>query len=256
MIGPPAGLFITGTDTGVGKTRVTAVIARELRAGTSGSLASGTPGLRIGACKPACSGAVFDPGGEPIWDDIEALAEALDREFPPERIGPQRFLAPLAPPVAAHLEGKRVDPGLLRDCVGWWRGKVDLLLIEGVGGLLCPLTEQETVADLASDLGYPLLIVGRLGLGTINHTLLTVEVARARKLPIAGIVLSETAPPSDRSDSGCAAASAEETNPAEIAARCDAPLLGVMRFGEYELRRAGEPVRIDWRTLAAGSAAR
>ncbi|MEX1098081.1 MAG: dethiobiotin synthase [Planctomycetales bacterium] len=238
MIGPPAGLFVTGTDTGVGKTYLTALVVRALR----------EAGVRVGACKPACSGAATDAAGMTRWEDIAALSDALGGEFSDELICPQRFLAPLAPPVAARVEGKSVDARLLRDCVARWGERVDVLLVEGVGGLLCPLTERETVADLAADLGYPLVIVGRLGLGTINHTLLTVEAARARTLPIAGIVLSETAPPPRHGT----APSAEETNPAEIAARTDVPVLGVVLYGGRELRRQGAPVRMDWRAVAAG----
>ncbi|MEX0718114.1 MAG: dethiobiotin synthase [Planctomycetaceae bacterium] len=240
MIGPPAGLFITGTDTGVGKTYVTAIIVRELR----------DAGVRVGACKPACSGAVFDSDGLPHWGDVDALAAALGGEFDDRLVGPQRFLAPLAPPVAARKEGKRVDALLLRGCVAAWKDRVDVLLVEGVGGLLCPLTERESVADLAGDLGYPLLIVGRLGLGTINHTLLTVEAAKARALPIAGIVLSESV---DRRETASDEGASEATNPEEIAARTDVPVLGVVRFGECALRRDGVPVRMDWRAELSGT---
>lgn len=227
------GLFITGTDTGVGKTYVAAMIVREATAA----------GLTAGAYKPCCSGAVVGPEGEPGWDDVDVLADALGRPVDRSRICPQRFRAPLAPPVAARQEGTTVDSDLLRAGARWWRDRVELLIVEGVGGLLCPLTEEETVADLAADLGYPLIIVARSGLGTVNHTLLTVEAARHRGLAVAGVVLNEVSPdPSDES---------VETNSSEIARRGDVPVLGLLGHGEScgLLRDAGR-IRVDWQSLA------
>lgn len=225
------GLFVTGTDTGVGKTYMTASIAHELSAS----------GCRVGAYKPACSGAESDEADRLHWEDVDALSRATGDRFPAERICPQRFAAPLAPPVAAREEGRLVDARLLRDGLHWWEGRVDIMLVEGVGGLLCPLTESETVADLARDIGYPLLVVARRGLGTINHTLLTVEVAKQRGLAVAGIVLSETRPH--------ASAPATETNAQEIAARAGVPVLGEMRYGSRGLLREERPTTIDWLKL-------
>ena len=231
------GLFITGTDTGVGKTYVTALIAREAKA----------RGVRVGIYKPVCSGGVCGADGAVVWPDLTALSAALDHRCELDRISPQRFAAPLAPPVAARREGKSVDPDLLRSGARWWQGRVDLLLIEGAGGLLCPLTERETVADLAADLGCPLLIVARLALGTINHTLLTVEAARHRGLPIAGVLLND-------SDPGRTGPEAE-SNPRELAARCPVPVLGVLPHGSTgELLRDGRTIRMDWFALAAPAA--
>lgn len=207
------GLFVTGTDTGVGKTWVSCRLVRALR----------EAGVRVGAVKPACSGSVPGPDGTPRWEDLDALSEALGHAWPPERISPQRFDAPLAPPVAARLAGRTVDPLGLRAAIDWWRPQVDRLVVEGVGGLLCPLTERETVADLAADAGFPLLIVARLGLGTLNHVLLTLEVARSRGLAVAGIVLNEAEP--GTSDL------AAETNPDELRRRTDVPVLAVVRHG-------------------------
>jgi dethiobiotin synthetase len=143
--------------------------------------------------------------------------------------------------VAARLEGKSINGALLREGARWWNEKVELLLIEGVGGLLCPLSERETIADLAVDLGYPLLVVARLGLGTINHTLLTIEAARARKLSIAGIILNEAESTGDL---------AAESNEQELAKRTDVPVLGVLRSGSSTILKGGQPVNVDWRALA------
>ena len=227
-----AGLFITGTDTGVGKTYVACMIAREMR----------HRGIAVGAYKAACSGS--EPGpGEPRWLDIEALSNACGGRLPPERICPQRFAAPLAPPVAARAEGRNVDPQLLRTGARWWHGSVELLLAEGAGGLLAPLSDVDLVADLAADLRFPLIIVARLGLGTINHTLLTVEAAQRRRLPIAGIVLNEAEP--------LGADPSAASNSREIAVRCAAPILGILRRNDQSgLLRGRFRIRMDWLALA------
>ncbi len=109
--------------------------------------------------------------------------------------------------------------------------------------MLSPLTENETVADLARDLKYPLIVVSRLGLGTINHTLMTVEVAQRRGLQVAGIILNETAPAQP--------GMAETTNPSEIARRCSVPILAVVGHKQSGgLLRHGCRDRIDWLSLA------
>lgn len=235
------GLFVIGTDTNVGKTWVTALIARELA----------DDGVEVGVHKPVCSGVETGPDGERFWPDVAILSEAIGGRYPAERICPQRFEAPLAPPVAAQLEGTAVDGDRLRSAARWWQGRVDLLLIEGVGGLLCPLTETDTVSDLADDFGYPLLIVARLGLGTINHTLLTVETARSRGLAVAGIILNDL---DGRTDD-----ISRETNPTELAARCNIPILAVVthrqrspieRWKGTGLLQSRRPIRIDWLELA------
>jgi dethiobiotin synthetase len=227
------GLFITGTDTGVGKTSVACFIARTAR----------DAGLTVGLYKPVCSGSAPDAQGEAVWADVERLTSAVDHAFPRNRICPQCFAAPLAPPIAARREGRAIDAALLRDGAAWWAGRVDLLLVEGAGGLLAPLTDDETVADLAADLGYPLLIVAADRLGTINHALLTIEAARRRGLTVAGVVLS-------RVSAGCDASTAD--NATQIQRRCEAPVLGILEFGEREmLLPGGGTARINWADLAA-----
>lgn len=227
-------LFVTGTDTGVGKTFCTVLLIREFAA----------RGLRVGAYKPACSGSVVNAAGAPVWEDVQALSTALDDAFPPARVCPQCFHAPLAPPASAALENSCVDSALLRTGFAWWSERVDLLLIEGVGGLLCPLTETETIADLAVDLGAPLLIVARCGLGTINHTLLTIEAARSRGLAIAGVLLNAATPADAQADA--------TSNAREIEDRGGAPVVGVVRhatgatLSETGLRAAERGIRMDW----------
>lgn len=227
------GLFITGTDTGVGKTHIACEIVRELRAA----------GHRVGAFKPACSGAMTGSSGQPCWDDVERLRGALDRDVSDDQLCPQRFLSPLAPPVAARQEGRTVDLDAIERGLDRWRSECDILVVEGAGGLLCPLTDEATMADLADRFGFLLLIVARLGLGTINHTLLTVEVARRRGLPIAGILFNEPVPTAD--DVSAA------TNAGEVAARSDVPVLAIRQHGSAGwLSRFGQAAQLDWWTLA------
>lgn len=227
-----AGLFVTATDTGVGKTYVTVLIARALR----------KAGRRVGAYKPVCSGAEVGTDGTAHWGDVVALTEAIGGQFDSERVCPQRLRAPLAPNVAARREGATIDFDGLCEGAHWWRGRAEILLVEGVGGLLCPLTERETIADLALALGYPLLIVARLGLGTINHTLLTVEAARSRGLRVAGILLDEAEP--------LASLEGTEENPLEIERRSGASVLGILKHGQTSPSRVdGSAVSIDWSAL-------
>jgi dethiobiotin synthetase len=229
---PTRGLIITGTDTGVGKTFVAVQIIEALRA----------QGIRVGAYKPVVSGSIPGPAG-PIWDDLARLQAALGGDVPAERIAPQRFLAPLAPPIAARLEGRSVDPILLRRGIEWWNERANVVVVEGAGGLLSPLTEGESLADLARDLDFPLIIVARLSLGTINHTLLTLEAAASRQLPVAGIVLNESMPtdPADRS---------AETNAEELQFRCAAPVLAIVRHSKLpDLLRNSPLSTIDWMSL-------
>ncbi len=208
------GLFITGTDTDVGKTYVAALLAAELAAA----------GCRVGVYKPAASGCRTLPAvdasqpGELVSDDAVALWEAAGRPGELARVCPQRFAAPLAPHLAALAEGKQLDAKLLRAGLGYWTARSDFVLVEGAGGLLCPLGERELMADLAADIGFPLVIVARNALGTINHALLTVEAAERRHLPIAGIVFNTPVPcPNDPSVAG---------NVRELQAHCDCLILG------------------------------
>jgi dethiobiotin synthetase len=234
---PPAsalpGLFITGTSTEVGKTHVGAMIARALVAA----------GGRVGVYKPVASGCRRD-GDQVVADDAAELWEAAGWPGDLERVCPQRFLAPLAPPRAAAQEGRTVDEALLRAGVNCWRESSDIVLVEGAGGLMSPLGEQTYNIDLAAELGYPLVIVAANELGVINAVLQTVITARARApgLPIAGIVLNET----KRRDGDASLAS----NAEEIANRCDAPLLARLAFAQQSFAE-----QVDWHSLAQINAA-
>ena len=231
-MGSLKGIFVTGTDTDVGKTYVSSIILRELI----------DTGHSVGASKPACSGAVME-AGEPRWPDLDQLAEAAGLSDI-DLICRQRFQAPLAPPVAARLERQQPDLATMQQNVLAWESIADIVVVEGVGGLLCPLTDQDSIADFAAWVDFPLLIVARLGLGTINHTLLTIEAANQRNLTIAGIILNDA--------DGLADTPAGMTNFAELANLTDVPLLGIVGRGgqSVSLRDQETPARIDWSELA------
>ncbi len=170
------GLFVTGTDTGVGKSVVAAAICAALVA----------RGERISAFKPAVTGLDEDPGEWP--PDHELLAIAAGGAQAVESVAPYRYRPPLSPHLAAELAGETIEPALLLE-VARSNGE-RTLVAEGVGGLMVPITPGYLVRDLAIDLGLPLVVVARAGLGTINHTLLTVEAARTAGLAVAGIVMT------------------------------------------------------------------
>jgi dethiobiotin synthetase len=173
------GLFITATDTGVGKTVITAALARVLREG----------GRDVGVMKPVATGCVHRREGL-VSEDAEFLAHAADAPEPLEEINPIRLAEPLAPTVAAARQ--KIELDLTPMWAAWrrLRDAHDVLLIEGIGGILCPVTRKMFVADMAVRFALPVLVVARPNLGTINHTALTVEAAKARGLEVAGIVIN------------------------------------------------------------------
>ncbi len=174
------GLLVTGTDTGVGKTVVTAALCLALR----------RRGLDAGIVKPVQSGSrAADPGG-----DAMLLKSWAGLSEDPEEIAPYSFAQPLAPLVAARLEGRSLDLDEVGARTRALARRHELCLVEGVGGLLVPMGPGWTVADLAAALALPLLVVARAGLGTVNHTLLTVREARRYGLEVVGVVANESAP--------------------------------------------------------------
>jgi dethiobiotin synthetase len=236
------GLFITGNDTGVGKTYVGALIVRELA----------KAGQRVGVYKLVASGCRHE-AGQLVSDDALALWEAAGRPGELERVCPQRFVAPLAPHLAARCEGKRIDAGLLRSGLDYWRERSEVVIVEGVGGLMSPVGEEEYVADLAAEFGYPLVVVARNALGVINQTLQTLIVAATPgrgsptralhaleshgQLHVAGIVLNRTSAMSDDPSI--------DSNRDELARRAIPPVLAEVQFrGEM----FDQPV--DWFSLA------
>ncbi|MEX2212535.1 MAG: dethiobiotin synthase [Phycisphaeraceae bacterium] len=187
MFSPPPlakpGLFITATDTGVGKTVATCAIAWQLR----------QQGLsRVGVCKPMSSGCRRDREGL-VSEDAEALAHFADCRQPLSVINPIRYARPLAPAVAADLADEPPDFAALTRSLELLEATQDCVLFEGVGGLLVPLhpkRPQWTVLDLAVALNYPVVVVCRAGLGTLNHTAMTVRLLREAGCTIAGLIIN------------------------------------------------------------------
>lgn len=173
------GLFVTGTDTGVGKTVVTAAIAAAMR----------VDGLNVGVWKPVQSGAPLGRG----LTDAERLLRGSGIDERPETVAPFTFTAPLTPLLAARGEGVELTLTAMLEAGGPLVRRYDGLLVEGAGGVAVPLTEDAFVADWAARLALPVLIVARSGLGTINHTLLTASYLRQSGLSIVGVVLNEGA---------------------------------------------------------------
>jgi len=225
------GIFITGTDTGVGKTHVTALLLAELR----------RRGLPAAGFKPIACGT----GGRA---DARTFRALMHNEVPLDVINPVYLRHPLAPSVAAKLEGRRIDLDKIKSVFCLLTSDFSPVLVEGAGGLLVPIlarsrccrpllrsgagTDADSqsrptlapyfVADLARQLDLPLIIVARLGLGTLNHTLLTVRQAQAMKLKIAGVILNDTT-----GQRGLA----ERTNGQIIPELTGVPLLGVVPHG-------------------------
>ncbi len=186
-------LFITGTDTGVGKTVVAGAIAAYLR----------SQGLSVGVMKPAETGC-REKDGELYPVDAVYLKKISGSTDPLDTICPYRFAEPLAPAVAAKRAGKKINVELIKKKFKAIAESHDAVIVEGAGGLMVPLSGKYLFLDLAAELGLPLVIVGRAGLGTINHTLLTLNAARERGIEISGIILTQARPE---------AGAAFETNP-------------------------------------------
>jgi dethiobiotin synthetase len=169
------GLFVTGTGTGVGKTVVAAAIARAL----------GAKGRRVAVFKPAVTG--LDDPGEP---DHALLRRAAGSEQSDGAIAPYRYGPPASPHLAAALAGEQIERKRLLEAAQTASASADFLVCEGVGGLLVPLSSDYLVRDFAVDLSLAVVIAASPGLGTINHTLLTIEAARAADLDIQAVVLT------------------------------------------------------------------
>jgi dethiobiotin synthetase len=170
------GLFVTGAGTGVGKTIVSAALLATLRG-------AGQP---VRAYKPVVTGLAEPQGQWPPDHELLALAAGMA----PEQVAPLRFGPAVSPHLAGSLAGKPIDAVALVERAKTNAKTGETLIVEGVGGLLVPLTDDFTVRDLAVELALPLLIAASPGLGTINHTLLTIEAARAAKLEVAAAVLT------------------------------------------------------------------
>lgn len=169
------GVFVTGTGTEVGKSVVAAVIAAEAAA----------EGLSVAVFKPAVSG--LDEGGEA---DHELLARASRSAQDENEIAPYRYGPPVSPHLAAEMAGEEIDADLLERAAEDAAAGAEAVVVEGVGGLMVPLRPDYLVRNLAAQLGHPLVIVAHAGLGTINHTLLSIEAAWTAELEVRVVVLN------------------------------------------------------------------
>ena len=207
------GFFITGTDTGVGKTVVAGAVIKVLN----------YLGLTTGAMKPVETGCRRE-GGVLVPDDGLFLRDMAGIDEPVKFITPFCFENPLAPMVAAEREAAEVDVQEIQDVFLRMREKYDAMVVEGVGGLMVPLSQDYYVTELAAALGLPLLIVAGPGLGTINHTMLTLSHARSAGLRIAGIIINYCRPPEN--------SLAEKTNPGILARIAGVPVIGIFPYLE------------------------
>lgn len=220
------GLFITGTGTGVGKTYVAILIARALC----------EAGARVGVYKPVASGCE-EQAGELVSPDALALWQAAGQPGTLDQVCPQRFASPLAPHLSARADGRRVNAQQLRTGLDYWRNEFDFVLVEGAGGLMSPISDDDYNADLAEEFGFPLVVVAANELGTINATLQTLITAATYRegLNVAGVVLNLP-----RLLSGDPSV---DSNADELARRCVPPLLAVVEHG------GGFDRPVDWQHL-------
>ncbi|TAL11970.1 MAG: dethiobiotin synthase [Nitrospirae bacterium] len=202
----PGGVFIAGTDTGVGKTIVTAAVAAALNA----------QGLDTGVMKPLATGSPDQAGALSDTDWLTSVAGLGD---PPDLIAPYRFRTAAAPLVAAARDGRTIEPARIIEAFQALAARHDCVVVEGIGGVLVPITPDLFVADLAKQLGLPVLVVARARLGSINHTLMTLECLRNRGVAIGGLIFNHPSP---------AAAGTDESDTVPTILR----LSGTRSFGE------------------------
>jgi dethiobiotin synthetase len=200
------GIFITGTDTGVGKTVVAASLAYLLR----------MSGARVGVMKPVTSGC-REQDGQLVSDDALLLCQAAGAACSPD-VTPYLLREPLAPAEAARIDGVKIDFSLIRESYQRLAADHDVMIVEGAGGLMVPLAGGLLVADLVRELDLSLLVVARPDLGTINHTVLTCFSAQQMGLRVAGVIVNNYPE---------APGLAERSAPHQIGSLCGAPVLGV-----------------------------
>jgi dethiobiotin synthetase len=200
-------LFLTGTDTNVGKTYAAALLIRALRAA----------GCDCVGMKPICCGE---------RTDADELHAASDRAISLNEVNPVWLRPPAAPYTAAMIENRQIDLALIRENFARLRSAHESLIVEGAGGWLVPIARDIFVADLAAEFAMPVAVVVANRLGALNHTLLTVQAIRARGVKCAGIILSHTHPPTDPPDI------AATTNRSMLEDLLDVPILFEIAFGQ------------------------
>ena len=216
------GYFVTGTDTGVGKTRVAVALVHALRA----------QGLRVAPMKPVAAGCVA--GG--LNDDVVALVAAANVSADLADVNPYSFTPAIAPHIAAAQAGVHIDPDAIAAAYGRLAAQADAVVVEGAGGWRVPLNDSEDMADLAQRLALPVVLVVGLRLGCLNHALLTAESIAARGLPWVGWIGNHIDP-----DMACQAENLDA-----LRARLPGPCLGVQPFVADPARAAAHA---DWLAL-------
>ncbi len=215
------GFFITGTDTGVGKTIVAAAllkVSQFLGYRTIGMkpIESGCLRGATGSDLASREGEILIPQDGRFIGEIAGAPDALDL------ITPLRFENPLAPLPASDIEGKPVDLDKVMNAFAILARTHDVVIVEGIGGIMVPIRDDYLVSDLAKNLGLPVIVVAKPGLGTLNHTLLTLEHALAKGLSVAGIIINYSRPPE--------MSIAERTNQAVLEKICPLPVVGILSY--------------------------
>ena len=237
---PIPSLLITGTDTGIGKTIIAAAIAQILH----------EQGHRVAVFKPCGSGCVHRREGL-VSEDAELLAHCANAKHPLDLICPQRYAEPLAPAIAAQVSGRSLEWETIDRSIHLMSRDSEIMIVEGIGGLMVPMDDKHTFLDVAEDLAAPAVIVARPALGTINHTLLTLQALRSRDIPIAGVVINRY--PTDTPGL------AEETNPRAIEKWGKVPILAIVPDTPIPKTITPHPIpaaildairQVDWPRLA------
>ncbi len=209
------GIFVTGTDTGVGKTFTAVGLIRALK----------TMGYTVCPMKPVETGCLVRKGMLVPRDTVQIIRASGIHE-PLDRVNPYRLRLPLAPSVAAEREGMIIKKQKILSACHELSKHYEIIVVEGAGGIMVPVYKTYLFVDLVRDLGLPLIIVARPGLGTINHTLLTIETARSRGIKVLGVILNATV----KKRKGLA----EKTNPALLARLGKVPFLGTIPYTEKQ----------------------
>jgi dethiobiotin synthetase len=224
-----AGLFVSGTDTGIGKTLIACALADSLR----------RRGVSVGVMKPVETG----HGGEGWPADADRLRRAAGSRDPREWVVPYVFAEPVAPWVASRRTGRPIVWDHVLAQAAKIQSAHSVVIVEGAGGLAVPITQDQTMVDLAVALGLPVVLVGASRLGTINHTVLSVAYARARGAEVVGIVLNYWEPDGDDP--------AQRDNPAVIEAMTGVPIWGtVPPLAAPDASWADVAAALDWSQMA------
>lgn len=227
---PACGLFIAGTDTDAGKTYVSALIAKQLL----------NQGHRVGVYKPVASGCVAE-NSQLVSDDAVRLWQAAGKPLRLEAVCPQRFEAPITPHLAAIAEGKTLDRQKVSTGLSVWADNCDIVIVEGAGGLMTPLNEEEYFADVALEFGYPVIVVAPNKIGAINQTMQTLIAAEnyGDGLNVAGVVLNDILDGSTHEDPSVS------SNRQQIANRASVALLSHVAYNAEKFEE-----QIDWLAMA------